>query len=532
MLVNGFFGEIKPFFMSMSKYLLRFVFLTILLSSAIAALSQRVSRYEVGVGGLISSGKQIPFWLRANQYGTVPLRGSAVRVEGAFHTDYRPVDSIGYRPKFDWGYGFSAVISAGATETRPDVPGSTGTFLLPEAYVKARFGAFEAYVGRRKEMFGLVDTLLTTGAYAWSGNALPIPKLQVSLPTYTALPFTKGVISVLGGAAHGWFESSDKIVTGSYLHQSWLYGRLGKPSWRFRLYGGFNHEAVWGGETIPGNPSVPRDGKLPSSLKFLPNVALGIRGIAIDPKFNSPNNFEGNRIGNHLGSIDLAADVSIGSWNVFGYRQLLFETGSLFYLTSIVDGINGLRLRNERASAGEVFFLKQLTFEYIFTGSQGGDEFVLDDPQRRGRVDYFNNAQFNDGWRYFGRTIGNPLLTANGETDPSLPQRAAIANNRVSAFHMGLTGQLLSTVDLTAKLTLSRNAGTYVVPYLTIPTQFSGLLMAAVPLDLLGGIVLNGSLAVDMGGLLPSSVGAYLGLRKTGVLRRNKKSTSTPAMRF
>ena len=327
-------------------------------------------------------------------------------------------------------------------------------------------------------------------------------------------------------------RAATKIVRQSYLHQSWLYGRLGKPSWRFRLYGGFNHEAVWGGNTTPGNPSVPADGQLPSSLKFLPNVALGIRGIEIDPKFQTANNFEGNRIGNHLGSIDFAADVNIGTWNVFGYRQFLYETGSLFYLTSISDGINGLRIRNERELAGEVFYLKQILVEYVFTGSQGGDEFVLLDPQRRGRVDYFNNAQFNDGWRYFGRTIGNPLITPNGETNPSLPQRGSITNNRVSAFHLGLFVQLLSTIDLTAKLTLSRNAGTYVVPYLTIPTQFSGLLTAAVPLDVLGGVVLNGSVAVDAGGLLPNSVGAYVGLRKTGILRRGAKTAPKPAMRF
>jgi len=518
--------------MSMRAYYLRVIVLTGIMLSTTLALSQRVSRYEVRVGVLGSSGKQTPFWLRANQYGTVPLRGSVVQAEAGLFGDYRPVDSTGYRPKLDWGYGVRAVMNAGTTETRPVQPGSTGAFVLPEAYIKGRLGAFEAYAGRRKEIFGLVDTLLTTGAYAWSGNALPLPKLQISLPSYTAIPFTKGVISVLGGVSHGWFESSEKIITGSYLHQSWLYGRLGKPAWRFRLYGGYNHQAVWGGETTPGNPSVPLDGKLPSSLKFLPNVAFGIRGIAIDPKFNSPNNFEGNRIGNHLGSIDLAADVSIGYWNVFGYRQFLYETGSLFYLTSIVDGINGLRLRNEREPAGEVFFLKQLTFEYIFTGSQGGDEFVLDDPQRRGRVDYFNNAQFSDGWRYFGRTIGNPLLTPNGETDPSLPQRGAITNNRVSAFHLGLSGQLLSTIDLTAKLTLSRNAGTYLVPYLTLPTQFSGLFMAAIPLNVLGGIVLNGSLAVDAGGVLPNSVGAYVGLHKTGVLGRSTKPTPTRARLF
>jgi len=510
----------------------QFICLPVLLFLSTVAFGQRISEYQLRVGGLASSGGQTPFWLRANQYGTVPLRGSTVQVAASLYQDYLPTDSAGYRPKADWGYGISAVVNAGAIETRPAAIGSTGTFLLPEAYVKGRFGAFELYVGRRRETFGLNDTLLTTGSYAWSGNALPLPKIQIALPDYTAVPFTKGVLSVLGGVSHGWFEKSGRLVRGSYLHHKYVYGRIGKPTWSFRLYGGFNHNVIWAGEAAPGvlSPAVSIDNKLPSSIRYFPAVFLGTRGLFQED--NTLTSFEDNRIGNHLGSVDLGADIDVLNWNVFLYRQFPYDDGSLFYLTNVKDGLNGLRLKNQGQPDGRTFFLRQLTLEYLFTGSQGGDEFVIEDPLRRGRDDYFNHSQFVDGWRYFGRTIGNPLLTPNNETDPSLPQRGSIANNRVSALHLGISGQLLSTVDLTAKLTLSRNAGTYPVPYLTLPTQFSGLLMASVPVDLLGGVVLNGSVALDMGGLLPNSVGAYVGLRKTGVLHRAAKPASKPLMRF
>ncbi|GAB4007745.1 hypothetical protein GCM10028808_12190 [Spirosoma migulaei] len=180
---------------------------------------QRVNQYQLEVGGLGSSA-QTPFWLRANQYGTVPLKNPTLRLNAGFRSDYQPIDSTGYKPKMDWGYGVNVVANLG-TSTQ---------FLLPEAYIKARFGAFELYAGRRKEMVGLVDTLLTTGAYAWSGNALPIPKIQIGLPTYTPLPFTKGVVSMMGAFAHGWFENSDRLVTGSYLHQLYIYGRWNRKA--------------------------------------------------------------------------------------------------------------------------------------------------------------------------------------------------------------------------------------------------------------------------------------------------------------
>ncbi|MBC3783831.1 capsule assembly Wzi family protein [Spirosoma utsteinense] len=474
---------------------------------------QRVSQYHLEAGGMASS-SQTPFWLRANQYGTVPLETPFGRLNAGIYTDYRLADSSGSRPLIDWGYGANVIVNAGPSSQ----------FLLPEAYVKGRLGAFELYAGRRREIIGLVDTLLTTGAYVWSGNALPIPKVQFGLPNFTPIPFTKGILSVMGVISHGWFENSDRLIKGSYLHQKYAYGRLGKPTWPFRLYAGFNHNVIWAGSAAPGvlSPNVAVDGKLPSTLRYFPAVVFGTRGTPIDQVVTS---FEDNRIGNHLGSVDIAADVNIGSWNAYVYRQFVYDDGSLFYGTNLDDGLNGLRLKNRNRPTGTAFFLRQITLEYLFTGSQGGDEFVIDNDKRRGRDNYFNHSQFVDGWVYFGRTIGTPFLAPQRELRPDLPNGGVgIANNRVSAFHLGLSGLLFDKVDLTTRLSISKNAGTYPVPYLELPMQFSGILTASVPLNWLGGVSLNGSVAIDAGGLLHNSVGGYLGLRKNGLL--SGRSTS------
>jgi hypothetical protein len=506
---------------------MRFAFLRICgvllaINYSLAVYSQRISQYQFEAGGLTSSA-HTPFWLRANQYGTVPLTNPALRIDASLHSDYQPRDSTGYRPKTDWGYGVNVVANVG----------NTNQFLLPEAYVKGRYGAFELYVGRRKEVIGLMDTLLTTGSYIWSGNAMPMPKIQLSIPTYTPIPFTNGVLSIMGTFSHGWFENSDRYVTGTYLHQSSFYGRFGKPSWRVRIHAGFNHQVMWAGLSNYINPSVVANGQLPSSIKYYPAVVLGIRNpFQDDQNILTDNHFEENRIGNHLGTIDFAADVDLNDWNLYAYRQFIYETGSLFYGTNLADGLNGIRIKNRREPDGAAFFLQQLTFEYLFTGSQGGDVFVLLDPYRRGRNDYFNNSQYIDGWTYYGRTIGTPFMTAYQEVRSSLPPRYGIANNRVSAFHLGLSALLFDKVTLTTRLSLSRNAGTYQIPYLAIPTQFSGLLTASVPFDFLGGIVLNGALAADTGGLLPNSVGTYISLRKTGVFGKPRPTFASPRRGF
>ncbi|GAB4026641.1 capsule assembly Wzi family protein [Spirosoma gilvum] len=474
---------------------------------------QRANQYQFELGGFAPS-DNTPFWLRANQYGTVPLKSPTGRVSVGLRADYQSTDSTGYKPRIDWGYGINAVANVG----------QTNQVLLPEAYLKGRWGALELYVGRRKEVIGLMDTLLTTGSYIWSGNALPVPKIQLAIPQFTPIAFTKGVVSLMGTFSHGWFENADRLIKGSYLHQSSVYGRLGKPTWRFRLYGGFNHQVMWGGHTDYVSPNIGTDGRLPSNIKYFPAVVLGTRDpFSEDKNIQTITHFEENRIGNHLGSVDLAADVNVGHWNLFVYRQFIYDDGSLFYGTNLDDGLNGLRLRNRNEPQNSAFFLRQFTVEYLFTGSQGGDVFILDDPQRRGRDDYFNHSQYLDGWTYFGRTIGTPFLTPQQEVNSSLPPRYGIANNRVSVFHLGLSALVAGKVDITTRLSFSQNAGTYPNPYITIPNQFSGLLTASLPVNLFGGTVLNGALALDSGELLPNSFGGQISLRKTGVFQQKKK---------
>ena len=489
---------------------LRACFLVLISGIWMNVCGQRVTQYQVDLGGMAASA-QTPFWLRANQYGTVPLQAPFLRLNARLSSDYRQADSVHARPVADWGYGIGLVGNSGLKNTQ---------VLLPEAYLKGRLWAFELYAGRRRELVGLVDTLLTTGAYAWSGNALPIPKVQIGLPTFTPIPFTKGILSLMGVFSHGWFENENRLIKGSYLHQTYAYGRLGKPTWPFRLYAGFNHNVIWAGHAALGvlDTSVAAKGQLPSSLHYFPAVVLGTSGTQPDQVATT---FESNRVGNHLGSIDFAADVTISHWNLYMYRQFVYDDGSLFYGTNLDDGLSGLRLKNLKKPNGAGFFLRQITFEYLYTKSQGGDQFIETSDKLRGRDNYFNHSQFVDGWVYYGRTIGTPFLTPQTEVRQSLPNHGpGIANNRVIVGHMGISALLFNTVDITTRLSVSQNLGTYPVPYPDSPRQFSGLVTASVPLRAFGGVLLNASVAVDQGGLLPNSVGGYLGLRKTGLLSR------------
>ncbi|WP_157627094.1 capsule assembly Wzi family protein [Spirosoma luteum] len=465
--------------------------------------SERTTQAFVEVGALGKSGRGVPFWQRANQYGVVPLANSFATVRAGVSSDYRPEQNR----RVDWGYGVEVVGNVGPIPANQQV-------YVPEAYIKARWRQLEVYAGRRKTIVGLVDTLLTSGAYAMSGNALPLPTIQLGTRGYVPLPFTNGAISINATFANAWFENVNRKVSNALMQQSTLYIRIGRPSGPIRVYGGINHQVTWNGYSPFIAPGVSNDGQLPSSFKayLYAITALPYPNAAVDGNVTSFD--ETNRIGNHLGSLDLGAELDVGDYTIFVYRQNPFDTGAIWYLTTIADGLNGLSIR--RKSRGDSYIsVDRALVEFLYTVDQGGNEFVIEDPQRRGKVDYFNNAQYIDSWTTRAHTIGTPFLTPEGDITPAIPY-GPIINNRVSMVHAGLNGRVGEKVMWLLKLSYSQNLGTYNAPLPGFPQQFSGLFKVAAPLTLplLGTMHLTATVATDQGAFLPNSTGGYIGLRK------------------
>ena len=199
------------------------------------------------------------------------------------------------------------------------------------------------------------------------------------------------------------------------------------------------------------------------------------------------------------------------------YRQNIYEDGSLFYLINIADGLNGIRLRRNDPKA----IVRDILFEFLNTTSQGGPEFIIDDPKKRGKDDYFNHQQFRDGWAYRQHTIGTPFIPPALGPQDQYPSGTFTANNRVYVFHAGIAGSipvrwsfLSGPLAYQTKLSFSQNFGTYNNPYSVARNQFSAYAGMSAPLDVLGGILLSGSIAVDSGTLYQNSVGTFISLRK------------------
>ncbi|WP_019987878.1 capsule assembly Wzi family protein [Rudanella lutea] len=479
--------------------------LTPSLAQQIPDTTQRGQRVFAEAGGLVASGSSTPFWLRSRQYGIVPLNAPAglVRVGGVqFLGD--PDNSKQVHLKL----GLEAVGTA--------APGAARV-MLPEAYASARLGAFELYVGKRREVFGLGDTLLTSGSYAWSGNAMPIPKLQIGTRGFVPIGFTKGILAVSALYAHGWFSNTDS-VQGSFLHQKALFGRISLFRNRVRLFGGVTHHAQWGGRSEAVGKLAP-GGRLPSSLRDYWRVITVDQPPASDSAQYSQFDLL-NRVGNHLGSIDLALELAGSRANWYLYYQHPFEDKSGVAMQNMPDGLYGLRWRNATPEIGSGFRLQQVTAELLTTMNQGG--FTIDTKNRQydGADDYFNNYQYRDGWTHQQRVLGTPFLTRYLDTRPDLRDlrggfgRMMISNNRVQVLHLGLLGGWPSGVQVRALVSHSRNFGRPIWHDPRTPrTQLSGMAEVLVPVRWGTQSQVRLTLAADEGRWLNNSLGAMLSFR-------------------
>lgn len=413
------------------------------------------TRIESQLGFIASTSKTTPFLLRSNQYGLVPLESQVGFLSGNIRLEY---DSLFTQTKklrpFGFGYGFTPHINFGGKNQ----------MLIPEAYAKVRFKSFEFYVGRRREIQGLVDTLGTMGSYIWSGNALPLPKVEISIPNYTPI-IGNGLVSIKGNFAHGWFGKGDSVQK-VLLHQKSLYVKIGKPNWKVRVIGGFNHQVQWGG--APTKPFFDNISKqviskfgndFPTFLNAVSGVSLSKSGKGWDNQTGVAGNEAGNRSGNHLGTIDIGMELRLKEGRLLVYRQSIFDDGSLFYLNNISDGLFGVSFKSSKPHN----ILKNITIEYLNTTNQGGGYFFDQASELRGMDNYFNNSIYRDGWTYKNQTIGNSLivplsnldLKSNSNENPNY-----LINNRVSAINLNMFYSYKGFVA-NSQIVSSRNFGNY-----------------------------------------------------------------------
>jgi hypothetical protein len=459
-------------------------------------------------GAYLSSPKTTPFWLRTNQFGIVPNQTPAGQIQGSIRKNYTFYDSLANKPKkTDWGFVINPVL----TYTDND----QFKVILPEAHLKARFKMLEIYAGRRREVMGLGDTTLSSGFYSGSGNALPIPKVQIGTVDFVPLKFTANFLAVHAGFAHGWFNTD--YIQGVRLHQKFLYFRLGKVQSKSKVYFGLNHNVLWAGhsEALKGQPELAVNGELPSSWKFYPNVVLAYTSKNWFKK-NGYGSFDSYRLGNHLGSYDIAFETKFNDKKLFIYHQHPFEDVSSMLFKNIPDGMYGINLKMNASETNPGLRLTHLTLEFLTTKDQSGSTFYITGSTYQGADNYFNHSQYSKGWSYNDRTVGTPFIVPGKDMDQSKPTNPRyFPSNRVNVWYAGAQGKWRNALLLTFRASYSQNFGMPGEPFNPVRGQFSTLLGAQYNLPAAKKTSLIAKLALDNGALFVNSFGGYIGVRRS-----------------
>lgn len=484
------------------RILLLFPF--IVAASGLSAQENTVS-YGIQLQAGYCGPDEVPFWLRSNQFGSVPPSGPSMSIIGRVQKDY---DRTNLK-KADWGF---------SAEGRLNV-GNPTNFILTEGYGKFRLSIFELKAGRVKDITGLCDTVLSSGSWSVSGNALGVPKIQLAVPEFYTLPIFGKLFAFKGSYMHGWIGNwhiDEEIIpnTPTYLHQKTLYGRFGKPSWKLKLYGGFNHQVVWGNE----DSIMGADFTLNKFETYL---------YVLTSKSYSNESIQKTRIGNSLGSIDLGLSYDFTNLRLFIYRQNFYDAGALYYLANILDGLNGLSFVNKRINDKD-FQWKRILIEFLYTKNQAGE--VWSKYTSSPYENYYNNGYYKPGWSYKNSGLGTPFISSSSLLKEGLPSTHSnyFDNNRIIAIHLGLEGYLFDW-NVTSKFSYSRNYGTYLTsatgkpydggiypsPYGVFPEteEFSAFLEAKK--ELKKGIQIGIMTALDTGDLYNDSFGIMGSISKS-----------------
>ena len=481
---------------------MRNAFLVFQLLFAHQAAAQFTDSLKAVIGTTLTAAtkEHQPLWITANRYGTLADRqfdaSTYLLLSNKHFFAKKSLPEAGAsapaQPSFYLGYGIALYNHDHFQST-----------FLPEVYAQIGYQAVQLRVGRYREVTGGIDPSLSSGSLGISGNALPVPKVELAVAEYTAVPFTRGWVQFKGQFAHGWLGDTPDIQ-GAFLHQKSFYLRVGKK--RLTAYGGLTHFAQWGGTFSSG--------RAPSRFKDYLRIIVGASGDAGDPVYQQGPVDVANAVGNHLlipeFGVTLRQDKA--TWRI--YTQTIFDKGiGDSSNTNKRDRLAGLKIFSRDRLVGLSWeahhrgLLQQVVVEGIYTKHQGGAIIY------QGRDNYYNNGIYTMGWQYQNRIIGTPLFL-NRQTaerygiplDANVLSGWSVVSNRIAGLHVGLKGTLTPKLSYRLLATHVQHYGNYYNDVYFTPAKQQTYLLLELPYHF-SHFSVTAAAASDLGNLSSSTAG-------------------------
>jgi hypothetical protein len=426
-------------------------------------------------------GKFAPFWAISNKYGIFSTEKNVALLRTGIEA------KLDTSKKISFSYGLDAI-------NRYD---SKNEIWFQQAYAEVKIFFLILKGGLLEETFTNQDDRISTGAYLWSGNARPMPKIGLYTKDYIMVPFTRNFLEVKGGLSHGWFGEKDQYVKNAYLHQKYAYLRIGEKKLPLSVNLGIHHTAMWAGVS-----PIDSIGKLPSDLHAFSSVFFAKMGGDQGPIYEQIN-----VLGNHLASYSLGVDYKLENYKLSFYWQTFLEdkNGRVgIDRKNREDGLWGIVINSKDSG----IFLQKICFEFFNSTNQSGD------PAKSGNDDYFNNYLYRSGWTYRKMTIGTPLITSPIYTTRVPEMTNYLDNNCITAFNAGMLCKIKEKY-LSLKLTFSLNYGTISNPYEKTQSQLYSIIGYTYPSKRYKNLLISWQGAFDFGSHLGNNAGLLFKARKT-----------------
>lgn len=459
----------------------------------------------VEASGTVGGGNYAPLWLSSNRYGLASVQTSSayerVRLE-------RP---IGLDDGRTWRLGYGVDVAAAQHHER--------AFVVQQAYAEVAWKVLRLTVGSKQQPMETKPADLSSGALSMGINARPIPQVRLDVDWFN-IPGTKGwwqwkFYGSYGATTDGrwqqhWADAGSRYTRRALYHEKGLFWKFGRPDrLPFTYEIGIRMASQFGGtsyniySTRLGNGGQLTDIEHKVRLKSFWN-ALICQGS------DETDGSDPNTAGNTLGSYVMALAYHGPRWQARVYWERFFEDQSMLTVQyGIRDMLIGGEVRAPRNPWADGACL-----EFVTTTNQSGavyhDRTALLPDKMNGRDNYYNHNLYA-GWQHYGFTLGNPLITSP-LYNPT--HTLYFLNNRIKAWHAGLTGQPAPDWRWRVLASFTRNWGTYAKPYDDCLRQQHFLLEATYTPRWAKGW--NGTVAVglDHGDVTGNNTGLQLSVRK------------------
>ncbi len=422
---------------------------------------------------LLSSGKDLPFWMSSNQNGTITLHNPSYQLFQAGIKRELERDSLK-----KWGYTYGGHLAyglAGKSDFQPN-----------QYWIGVRYRSLILKAGAEAEPIIYGGLSSTNGNMDNSGNSRPVPGLRLSTKGYIPFLIAKKWLTYRFLYEEGVISPDKQAVTNAHLHHKNFYLRSRiSPSLTLDL--GIEHYVWWGGNSAVFGPQPGWD----EYFRYI---------LARAGSKNATLNDQGNEAGNGLGIYNLVLTKDWTTCLVTFYWNHPFEVPSDTGLTNFPDGLFGIHVGKKDKSS----FITDFVYEFMRTNGR-----IAADPNgNSGSSDYFIHWVYRSGFTYFQRMMGSPLFVPKIGADGI---STGFESNMMWMHHLGLGGSLGNGFTWKSLLTVSRNFGSRYILYST-PLDECSLLFETIYTTSKLPFALKAGVAGDFGSRFENRTGLFLGI--------------------